>query len=200
MERGEEWEFDRYSSVNEIWVDDVRVVRDVQLLKDEQLPLPTSSSPTSSAATTSAAAAASSSDAPVEQEARGRQPRSYVSRVAPYSVYATLILLGPQLEQAIAHWETAWARLTQFPQTQPYSVIWSVSPLSLPTTKDASEANQEGAEVEEGQKKKVMTRGAIVRIGGATTEEVKDFVCNMLDAGGVRALLGEDCWRTATSG
>ena len=35
MSRGEEWQFSRYYSVNEVWLDGRRIVRDVLLLEDD---------------------------------------------------------------------------------------------------------------------------------------------------------------------
>ncbi|GAA5911537.1 hypothetical protein JCM8208_006867 [Rhodotorula glutinis] len=116
VEGGEEWEFERYRSENEVWLGERRIAKDVLLLEDE-LPPPTAEDdpPTSSL--------------PHEPAARAT---TYRPRVAPYSCYATLFLFGPSCAALLASIEAEFAALVQHKQRAPFSLVWSYSPLALP--------------------------------------------------------------------
>ncbi|KDQ63398.1 hypothetical protein JAAARDRAFT_377342 [Jaapia argillacea MUCL 33604] len=95
--RGEEWEFSRYYSTNELWVDRKRIVKDVLLLQDEELdvkPLP---------------------------------PRKLCDRLSPYSCYATVILYGPLVESTIQHLAGMYEAMTVFKRSTAPDLIWSLS-------------------------------------------------------------------------
>lgn len=137
---GEEWQFARYRSRNEVWIEDRLVAKDVLLLEDE----------------TAAAGA----------------DKSYVARVAPYSCYATILLFGPAMAPILAHLQAAFANITQYNQSRPYSMLWSFS------------------ELEKG-------RGGIARCAGDSTEAVKDWIVQVLTDGGIESMIGEDLWKCA---
>lgn len=137
---GEEWQFARYRSRNEVWIEDRLVAKDVLLLEDE----------------TAAAGA----------------DKSYVARVAPYSCYATILLFGPAMAPILAHLQAAFANITQYNQSRPYSMLWSFS------------------ELEKG-------RGGIARCTGDSTEAVKDWIVQVLTDGGIESMIGEDLWKCA---
>lgn len=136
----EEWEFERYRSSNEVFLDGERVARDVLLLEDDG---------TGTGGKT-----------------------SYYNRVAPYSCYATLILVGPALAPLLDHLRTAFGSITQYKQSRPYSMLWSFS------------------ELEKG-------KGGVARCAGNSTEAVKDWVVQVLKDGGIEDLIGKDLWKNA---
>ncbi|TNY21064.1 UreD urease accessory protein-domain-containing protein [Rhodotorula diobovata] len=111
---GEEWEFERYRSENEVWIGDKRVAKDVLLLEDEAAPPPTTSP--------------EEQDVPPE-----RHTTTYRSRVAPYSCYATLFLFGPSCTRILASLEAQFGALVQHKQRAPFSLVWSFSPLATGT-------------------------------------------------------------------
>lgn len=97
---------------------------------------------------------------------------SYYNRVSPYSCYATILLFGPALAPLLEHLKTAFASITQFKQSRPYSMLWSFS------------------ELEKGQ-------GGVARCTGDSTEAVKNWVVQVLRDGGIEDLVGQDLWKNA---
>ncbi|KIM33855.1 hypothetical protein M408DRAFT_60481 [Serendipita vermifera MAFF 305830] len=101
--RGEEWQFDRYRSVNEVWIGEKQVACDVLLLdqRDES-----------------------------GTQVQGQAARRHLQvSLAPYHCYATVIMFG---EATYGVSETLRARydsLTQMQRKSPESLIWSFSPL-----------------------------------------------------------------------
>ncbi|KZW02568.1 UreD-domain-containing protein [Exidia glandulosa HHB12029] len=132
MSRGEEWDFARYSSTNEIWLEGRRVVHDAVLL-----------------------------------EADGRQPLR--TRLKPYSCYATVILVGPLLQQTVAAMQVEYNKISQMRRTAPPDFIWSLSTIEHGTV--------------------------IVRAAATETEAVRGWLRDMLS--GIRDVLGEDAFRMA---
>lgn len=103
MARGEEWEFERYYSRNEVWVGGTRIARDVMLLERAE----TSSS-----------------------GSHGLPPRTLKDRLTPYACYATLFLLGPLVQPVIQSLRTPYSEISQRQRSEPDDLIWSQSPLS----------------------------------------------------------------------
>ena len=101
---GEEWEFWRYYSVNDVWVNDRRVAKDVMLLEQEN-----------------------------EGEVRnsrwkGALPsRTLADRLAPYSCYATVILYGPAIRETLCDISKRCEGISVFKQTSPPPLLWSFS-------------------------------------------------------------------------
>lgn len=152
---GEEWAFTRYRSTNQVILSNRRIIHDI-------LDLDSTKPPSSSDTTTSSPPSPNTTSA------------SYLPRVAPYSCYATLVLYGPRLGPMLAHLEATFARIVQYKQTNPYSLVWSFSPL------------------EKGQ-------GGIARCAGATTEMVREWVQEVLKEGGIEELVGKDLWTNTFS-
>ncbi|GAA5908372.1 urease accessory protein UreD [Sporobolomyces salmoneus] len=106
---------------------------------------------------------------------RGGRETTYRHRVDPYSCYAALFLFGPQTERLRSSISKTFGSLTQYTQSRPYSLLWSYSQL-------------EGG-------------GGVARCAGHSTEAVKEWVCELLEAGkgegGIEELIGKDLWKTA---
>jgi len=101
---GEEWEFWRYYSVNDMWVNGRRVAKDVMLLEQEK-----------------------------EGEGRssrwkGALPlRTLADRLAPYSCYATAILYGPTMCETLRDVSQRCDKISVFKQASPPPLLWSFS-------------------------------------------------------------------------
>ncbi|GAA5958478.1 hypothetical protein JCM3765_007890 [Sporobolomyces pararoseus] len=100
---------------------------------------------------------------------------SYRHRVEPYSCYATLFLYGPETARLRSYISKTFLALTQYTQSRPFSLLWSYSAL-------------EGG-------------GGVARCAGHSTEAVKEWVCELLEAaqgeGGIEELIGKDLWKNA---
>lgn len=153
MERGEEWLFSSYSTLNEVFVDGQRIARDAQLLKDDHTKAEGDHEPSP-------------------------HITSYLSRVAPYSCYATIIIVGPSLVPLLDYLSKTFSSITQYPQPLPYSLLWSFSPLTSPGERS----------------------GGIIRVAGASTEEVREWIRINLERGGMKELLGVDLWNVSMTG
>lgn len=108
MSRGEEWQFDRYRSANEIWIGNERVASDVLLL--EQPP------------------SSSSVDETAKKINRLRDS------LAPYACYATLLLFGPATHALSKEFAQRYDGLSQMQRKVPEDLIWSYSPLEYKTS------------------------------------------------------------------
>jgi len=101
---GEEWEFWRYYSVNDVWVNGKRVAKDVMLLEQEK-----------------------------EGEVRnsrwkGALPtRTLADRLAPYSCYGTAILYGPVMRETLRDVSQRCEKISVFKQASPPPLLWSFS-------------------------------------------------------------------------
>jgi len=101
---GEEWEFRRYYSVNDVWVGGQRVAKDVMLLEQEK-----------------------------EGEARDSRwkgvlpTRTLADRLEPYSCYATAILYGPAMHATLCDISQRCEKISVFRQASPPSLLWSFS-------------------------------------------------------------------------
>lgn len=98
--RGEEWQFDRYRSVNEVHLGDRTLACDVLLLEQK-----------------------GNSSGSHSQNAR--LPTS----LAPYSCYATVIMFGVATKAISNSLREKYDTLTQMQRRIPESLIWSFSPL-----------------------------------------------------------------------
>lgn len=96
---GEEWAFERYYSLNEVFVDGKRVARDATLL--DQPPI-----------------------AP-----KGLPERALADKMGPYACYATVLLFGPLTEVTRGQLWQAYQATTVFKQKVPLALLWSFSPL-----------------------------------------------------------------------
>jgi urease accessory protein len=103
------------------------------------------------------------------QLAEGISPRPLSERLKPYSCYAMLVLLGPHLLPVISSIAESYARITVFKTKVPAGLIWSVSPV------DSTDL------------------GIVVRVAGAETEMVKEWLKNAL--AGIEAIIGRDAYK-----
>lgn len=109
--RGEEWQFDRYRSANEVWIGDRRVACDVLLLEQADKAFTTRQ--------------IDSSENPTEERRTNRLQKS----LAPYSCYATVIMFGELTRSLSASLEQRYDSLSQMQRRTPDSLLWSFSPL-----------------------------------------------------------------------
>ncbi len=100
MTRGEEWAFERYNSVNEVWCDKKRLARDTLLLEE-----------------------------PLALGKRPFAHRTLKERLAPYSCYATVLLFGPATAETVSALHSSLSTIVQYKQSKPASFIWSFSPM-----------------------------------------------------------------------
>jgi len=103
---GEDWDFLRYYSINEIFVEGRRVARDVLLLDNSTFDTMSCSSPPR--------------DPPL---------RTLKDRLSPYSCYAMLLLYGPQTHGVVADLQAKYGSISVFKRTAPERFLWSLSPI-----------------------------------------------------------------------
>lgn len=145
--QGEEWTFSRYRSENVVVLDsESKVLANDVLLLEHTHPAPTTPSPDCTT--------------------------SYHHRVAPYHCYATLLLFGPSTSALLATLAASFARITQYPQSNPYELVWSFSALHHGSA-------------------------GIARCAGRSTEAVREWVREVLAAGGIVDVVGHDLWQNA---
>ncbi len=138
---GEEWAFSRYYSVNEIFLDGKRIARDVMLLEDNEI------------------------------DVHPLPSRCLAEKLAPYSCYAMLFLLGPMLQSTIQHLAAQYERISVMKSRRPDDLIWSLSPIA-----------GQGCSV-------------VVRIAGKETESVKRWIREALSP--AEDVLGADAFKQA---
>lgn len=88
-------------------------------------------------------------------------------RLAPYHVYATVLIYGPKFARLRAHFDALVDATSQFQVPRPPGLLWSYSPLG---------------EV------------GVVRVAGLETEDVRDWLRGALEEGGVADLVGPGLW------
>lgn len=96
---GEEWVFERYYSLNEVFVDGRRVARDATLLEDKPL------------------------------EPTDLTQRTLKEKMAPYACYASVLLFGPLTALTREQLWAAYEATTVFKQAARPNLLWSFSPL-----------------------------------------------------------------------
>lgn len=89
-------------------------------------------------------------------------------RLAPYHVYATVLVEGPHFAQLRAHMDKVVDGTSQFQLPRPPGLLWSYSSLS--------------------------DTGGIIRVAGLEVEDVRDWLRAALTAGGVNELVGQGLW------
>ncbi|KAL0579362.1 hypothetical protein V5O48_002638 [Marasmius crinis-equi] len=97
--RGEEWVFSRYYSLNEIFIDGVRLAKDALLLEEGG------------------------------GGGGGHGKRTLAERLAPYSCYANVILYGPQVRDVIRELTVAYEKMSIMKLASPPELLWSLSPI-----------------------------------------------------------------------
>ncbi|KAJ7225641.1 UreD urease accessory protein-domain-containing protein [Mycena pura] len=95
--------------------------------------------------------------------------RTLADRLAPYSCYATLFLYGPQVQGVIGALKEVYGQISVLKSREPAELLWSLSALS--------------------------DSGAVVRVAGKETEEVRRWLGEMLRP--LEVVLGKDVFRQA---
>jgi len=96
MSRGEEWQFTRYYSVNEVWLGKKRVARDVLLLEEQTT------------------------------NSEVLPQRTLKDRMAMFACYATVLLIGPKVNAIGAVLSTAYRALSIYQRVSPERMVWSL--------------------------------------------------------------------------
>ncbi|KAI0034266.1 UreD-domain-containing protein [Vararia minispora EC-137] len=99
--RGEEWAFVRYRSVNEIWVDGVRVARDATLLEGDG-----------------------------QEGVDGLPRRTLGERMGPYACFACVLLCGPEVTKVVRSLDARVESESVLRLREPMRVVWAVSALN----------------------------------------------------------------------
>ena len=94
---------------------------------------------------------------------------STAARLAPYHVYATILILGPHLLPLLRHLTALCDKTRQYKISSPPGVLWSFSPL-------------EGGD------------GGVLRVAAEEVEEARGWIKAALEAGGIKELVGEGLW------
>lgn len=94
---GEEWQFSRYYSLNEVWVNDERIARDAMDLQQQESTIHTV--PT----------------------------RSLADSLAPYFCYATLIMYGINVQDIVKRLSNEYKTIVMMKKSEPPELIWSLS-------------------------------------------------------------------------
>jgi urease accessory protein len=152
----EEWEFERYSSLNEVVLDGEVIMRERTVLENETI------------ATTSTTRMASI------------PTPTLADRMRPYQTYATMLIYGPHFHSLLKALEALSqdSSQTQFQAQRPNGILlWSFSLVGKPASKNG-----------DGQ------RGGVLRVAGAETEVVGEFIRGVLERGDVESLVGRGLW------
>ncbi|KAG8799258.1 hypothetical protein FRC17_007184 [Serendipita sp. 399] len=173
MSRGEEWQFDRYRSVNEVWIGTTQVACDVLLLDQ---------------ATEQNKATPSTGGGSVDNDAHdnlsgqtNRQSRKLHRSLAPYACYATVLMYGPCTRAISNHLRGQYDQITQLQRrTPPEPLIWSYSPLEGSSFSSVSTDAFDGC---------------IVRVAGTETEAVRRWLREALR--GLESQIGKDAYSKA---
>ncbi|TXT13548.1 hypothetical protein VHUM_00915 [Vanrija humicola] len=89
-------------------------------------------------------------------------------RLAPYHVYAAVLIEGPHFAKLRAHLDDVVDGTSQFQLPRPPGLLWSYSPLS--------------------------ETGGILRVAGIEVEDVRDWLRAAFTAGGINDLVGPGLW------
>lgn len=139
----EVWSMARYASTNEVLIGDKTIMRERMVLDNS---LTEASQPHSNGS------------------------RSYMSRhLAPYNVYATVLIIGPRFKNLLDHLRLEAEKIQQFQRHRPQTLTWAFSP------------------VEDG-------RGGVLRIAAVEVEDVRAWMREHLSTGGVKELVGDGLW------
>lgn len=89
-------------------------------------------------------------------------------RLAPYHVYATVLILGPHTTALQAHLQQLSQETSQMQVTRPAAVLWAYSQTDV--------------------------QGGILRLAGKEVEEIMGWLRAALDKGGIRETVGDGLW------
>lgn len=197
----EEWEFELYSSVNEV-VYASRRERDADELGEgsedaatadgtEYAVLPSTVPIMREKVTLRANGQPNDTprkESPASQppDAPSLLPGNLQSRMRPYQIYATLLIYGPLLAPLLHHLSTRAnsPTETQFQASRPAPLVWSFSKIAR-----TQAGSGQGAVARTGE-----CEGGILRVAGMETEVVKEWIGEVLASGGVSELVGDALW------
>ncbi|KAI5453632.1 hypothetical protein NCC49_005454 [Naganishia albida] len=131
---------------------------------------------------------------PPHSSVNGQPPiNSLQSRMRPYQIYATLLIHGPLLQPLLASLSSRAnsPAETQFQASKPASLIWSFS--KIPKTAQPGLGQGAVAAASSGTGEKYD--GGILRVAGMETEVVKQWVEEVLVQGSVKELVGDALWQ-----
>ncbi|KAF6766533.1 UreD urease accessory protein-domain-containing protein [Ephemerocybe angulata] len=112
---GEDWDFAKYYSMNEVWIGGKLITKDVMLLEGDR-------------------EAAKSPD----DSSRHRVPKRLLrDQLAPYSCYAMVLLYGPQAQETIEDIANQYKEHIVYQRRMPTDSLWSFSLLGENTTDGA---------------------------------------------------------------
>lgn len=138
----EVWAMDRYISTNEVVVGEEMVMRERMVL-----------------------------DNSVTKEI-SEGDLTYVGRkLAPYHVYATVLIHGPHFESLLRYLRLVVDKTTQYQLKGPPGLVWSYSDISGDTG-----------------------LAGVLRIAGESVEDVRVWLRSILERGGIKQLVGEGVW------
>lgn len=174
----EEWEFDLYSSTNEVIYSSLTHPINESNTDDKTYKVLPTTMPIMREKTTLRSNDSSSTTVPTLR-----------TRMRPYQTYATLLLSGPLLLPLHAHLSARanHPSESQFQASRPAELIWSFS--SVEKVAEAGLGMQAGANSGAG-----AAPAGILRVAGMETEEVKRWIEGVLVVGQVRNLVGDAMW------
>jgi urease accessory protein len=97
--------------------------------------------------------------------------RTLRDRLAPYSCYATLVLIGPLVCNIVDELQNEYQSLSVFAQSSPQKLLWSMSPL-----------------IDNGKRSDAW----IIRIAAIDSEAAKHWLKDALH--GLRSIVGQDVY------
>lgn len=141
-EEAEVWAMDHYGSSNEVFLGEELIMRERMVLDNPD----TSYTPNRSAS----------------------RPSKTARQLAPYHVYATVLILGPQTATLQAYLHQRSLATSQMQINRPQDLLWAYS--------------------------QTHEQGGVLRVAGKEVEGVKSWLRSVLDEGGIRALVGDGLW------
>jgi urease accessory protein len=142
-DKGEIWSMDNYTSTNEIVLGEKRIMREKMILDNT--------------------------------ECRSKATEGGLSpvagKLAPYHVYATLLIYGPHLVPLLEHLRDVVDKTTQYQIHKSPDLTWSFSDIS----------GENGL-------------GGVLRLAGVSVEDVRNWLRTALLQGGLKDLVGEGLW------
>ncbi|EIW73703.1 hypothetical protein TREMEDRAFT_67508 [Tremella mesenterica DSM 1558] len=135
------WTMESYASTNEVYLGDRLVMRERMVLNNPPESL---------------------------KSFQGDGMSDVARRLAPYNVYATILILGPHFESLLTHLAKLVHATRQFQAQKPEKVLWSFN--------------------------LVESGAGVLRVAGEEVEDVRGWLRTVLGDGGVKELVGDGLW------
>lgn len=136
----EVWAMEFYASTNEVFVGEEAVVMRERMVLDN------------------------TSSRPKAQNTLSRTAK----HLAPYHVYATILILGPHTAPLRAHLQSLSLAASQMQISRPSGILWAFS--------------------------QTDEQGGVLRLAGKEVEDVKGWLREAMEVGGVKELVGDGLW------